>query len=134
MISYETSWKRNLETGWNRMANRTGKGCWQPGQSGNPSGRPKIVAEIRALARVHGEAAIGALVEIVGNEKAPPAARVSAANALLDRGYGRPESKIDATVETPTQQFDLTKLSAERFALLSEILEETRVDGESDAG
>jgi hypothetical protein len=82
---------------------------------------------------VHAETAIGALVEIVGNEKAPPAARVSAANALLDRGYGLPESKIDATVETPTQQFDLTKLSPERFALL-EIINEVRVDGESDLG
>ncbi len=116
------------------MANLTGKGCWQSGQSGNPSGRPKIIAEVRALARAHTETAIEALVEIVGNAKAPPAARVSAANALLDRGYGRPESRIDATIESPTQQFDLTKLSDERFALLSEILEETRVDGEPDPG
>jgi hypothetical protein len=70
--------------------------------------------------------------EIVGNEKSPPAARISAANSLLDRGYGRPESKIDATVETSLDhhEFDFNRLSPERFALLGEILE----DDESDPG
>ena len=29
------------------MANRTGKGGFQKGQSGNPGGRPKVVAEVR---------------------------------------------------------------------------------------
>jgi hypothetical protein len=79
--------------------NPTGKGGWKSGQSGNPSGRPKVVGEIRALAREHTAAALEALVEIVGSKKAPPAARVAAANAILDRGYGRPEAKIDATLE-----------------------------------
>jgi hypothetical protein len=79
--------------------NPTGKGGWKSGQSGNPSGRPKVVGEIRALAREHTAAALEALVEIVGSKKAPPAARVAAANAILDRGYGRPETKIDATIE-----------------------------------
>ncbi|MGO9332298.1 MAG: hypothetical protein ACLQJ0_29885 [Steroidobacteraceae bacterium] len=36
--------------------------------------------------------AIGTLVAITKNAKSPPAARVAAANALLDRGYGRPGS------------------------------------------
>jgi hypothetical protein len=57
------------------------------------------VGELRALAREHTKAALEALVEIVGSKKAPPAARVAAANAILDRGYGRPETKIDATLE-----------------------------------
>src|SRR5262249_41268302 len=75
---------------------------FRPGVSGNPSGRPKAVAEIRALAREHTKAALEALVEIVNNKKAPPAARVAAANSLLDRGYGRPETKIDASLEPST--------------------------------
>ncbi len=50
----------------------------------------KATAEIRSLARAHTETAINALVGIMNQKKAPPAARVSAANALLDRGWGKP--------------------------------------------
>ena len=43
-------------------------------------------------------AAINALVSIMNNPKASDAARVSAATALLDRGYGKPQQHIDAEV------------------------------------
>ena len=42
----------------------------------------------------HTGEAIETLVSIMTNEKAAPAARVSAANALLDRGYGKPPQHI----------------------------------------
>jgi hypothetical protein len=57
---------------------------FQKGQSGNPGGRPKVVAEVRELARQHTSKAVETLVSIMSNHKAAPAARVSAANALLD--------------------------------------------------
>ena len=61
---------------------------FEKGQSGNPGGRPKVVAEVKGLAREYTSQAIETLVSIMTNTKAAPAARVSAANALLDRGYG----------------------------------------------
>jgi len=67
---------------------------FQKGQSGNPGGRPKVVAEVKELAREHTAEAIQTLVSIMSNPKSAPAARVSAANALLDRGYGRPQQHI----------------------------------------
>src|SRR5262245_3609301 len=67
---------------------------FQKGQSGNPGGRPKEIAEVKELAREHMPAAIEALVSIMNNTKASDAARVSAANALLDRGYGKPPQHI----------------------------------------
>jgi hypothetical protein len=54
----------------------------------------KTPTEIRSLARAHTEAAIKALVGIMNQEKAAPAARVSAASVLLDRGWGKPTQPI----------------------------------------
>jgi hypothetical protein len=49
----------------------------------------KAVTEIRSLARSHTRAALKILFGIMRSEDATPAARVSAANAILDRGWGK---------------------------------------------
>ncbi len=73
---------------------------WEKGQSGNPGGRPKEVAEVRELARRHTNKAIATLAEIMLDENAPHNARVAATNSLLDRGHGRPElqHKVSGTI------------------------------------
>ena len=70
---------------------------FQAGTSGNPGGRPKGLSEVIALAREHTELAITTLVDIAKQTKAAPAARVAAASALLDRGWGKPAQAIQAT-------------------------------------
>ena len=64
---------------------------WKKGESGNPGGRPKEVAEVRELARKYTAKAIKTLAGIMLDENAPVASRVAATNSLLDRGHGRPE-------------------------------------------
>lgn len=73
---------------------------WGPGRSGNPGGRPRAVVEVRDLARSCTEAAVRTLLEIMTNSKAPAAARVAAAVAVLDRGWGRPPQAVAVAVET----------------------------------
>jgi hypothetical protein len=49
----------------------------------------RTLTEIRSLARSHTRSAINALVGVMRSKDATHAARVSAANAILDRGWGK---------------------------------------------
>ena len=63
----------------------TRKGMWQPGQSGNPKGRPSIEGPVEVLARQHTEEAVLTLVELM-RHGVPDAVKGAAANALLNKG------------------------------------------------
>lgn len=54
----------------------------------------KTPTEIKSLARSHTQAAINVLAGVMNQPDAPPAARVSAAEALLSRGWGKPAQAI----------------------------------------
>lgn len=54
----------------------------------------KALTQIRSLARSHTDSAINVLAGIMNETAAPPAARVQAASALLDRGWGKPTQPI----------------------------------------
>ena len=69
----------------------------RPG-AGRPKGRRDTatvgqLASLEELARTHTETALNALVAIAQSGESE-AARVAAANALLDRGYGRPKQAL----------------------------------------
>jgi len=79
---------------------------WAKGESGNPGGRPKGLGDIREIARAHTATAIDTLVSVLEDAKANPSARVSAANALLDRGWGRPAQTLRATIDSEEGKID----------------------------
>jgi hypothetical protein len=67
---------------------------FQPGRSGNPGGRPKVVGEIRDFARDHSSVTIAALVEIAQSGK-QESARVSAAIRVQSQlGSGSGASRL----------------------------------------
>lgn len=68
---------------------RLPSGRWVPGQSPNPGGRPKTLGHVRDLARAQTALAIDVLVEICRHGETE-AARIAAANAILDRAWGKP--------------------------------------------
>lgn len=70
---------------------------WPKGVSGNPGGRPREVGHVRELARQHTEEAIQALVAVMRDPDQPGRARVAAAEALLDRGWGRPPQATEVS-------------------------------------
>jgi hypothetical protein len=77
---------------------------FKKGESGNPSGRPKSDIIITELAKAHTETALATLVEIMTNKKATPSSRVQAAEAILNRGWGKPAQRIETT--GPAQTLD----------------------------
>jgi hypothetical protein len=70
------------------------------GQSGNPSGRPKAVESVKAMARMHTREAIERLVYWMRNSE-DGRVSVQASEAILDRAWGRSKPDPD-TVDQVT--------------------------------
>ena len=70
------------------------RGQFQPGQSGNPGGKPKAIITVVAAARARTVEAIETLTEIMRDKKNSPSARVTAALGLLERGWGKAPQSI----------------------------------------
>src|ERR687898_2076418 len=68
---------------------------FQPGQSGNPGGKPKKLAELVDLARSLAPDALKALHEIAVHGRSEKC-RIEAAVALLDRGFGKPKITVES--------------------------------------
>lgn len=72
-----------------------------PKTGGRKAGsRNKVTADVKAVAQEYGEEAVSTLAQIMRGSDMPPAARVSAAKELLDRGYGKAPQTIDQTTTT----------------------------------
>jgi len=57
----------------------------------------KTITEIRSIARSHTRTAINTLVGVMKAKDATPAARVSAATAILDRGWGKAAQALETS-------------------------------------
>jgi len=68
---------------------------FKQGESGNPSGRPKQDKTLKALAREHTSEAVQCLINIMRDSSASATAQVAAAQAILDRGHGKPLQQLE---------------------------------------
>ena len=88
---------------------------FKPGQSGNPSGRPKGIA---SKAREHADRCIQVLSEALAEDDAKT--RIAAARELLDRGFGKAVA-MTADVTNRLEEFDDADLDAAISALRTAI-------------
>ena len=81
---------------------------WKKGVSGNPKGTKKlkdlppeeqiarrIIKDIREAAREYAAPALETLHSAIKADDCPWPAKITAANSLLDRGFGKPDQKIN---------------------------------------
>jgi hypothetical protein len=90
----------------------------------------KAPTDIRSLARSHTPMAVRTLAEICKSPKCNPGARVSAAVALLDRGWGKPDQTMGLTIVDKRDAADWTR--DELVAFLNDSL--SRSEGVAAAG
>lgn len=63
--------------------------------SGRPKGAVnKATADIREAAQEYTAEALGVLASVMRDEAQPAAARVVAANSIIDRGHGKPSQSV----------------------------------------
>jgi hypothetical protein len=109
------------------VTNPTGRGGFRKGESGNPGGRApsavRVFSNLAVESRKYGKMALSTLVQLCKKDN-PPNVRLSAAVAILDRGFGRPTQSIDLSVDTNASQLDLfAVLGVEGQQLLQQGLE-----------
>ena len=81
---------------------RRGNPNWVKGQSANPGGKPNLTpdeADALNLARKFAPDAVRALHEIATSKTASDKARVTAAEAIINRVYGKPKETVESTVK-----------------------------------
>ena len=72
---------------------RSANGQFPKGQSGNPGGRPRDEQKVAELARSYTKETIETLVELMRHGK-DDRVRGTAAQASLDRGWGKPKVEV----------------------------------------
>ena len=81
---------------------------WKPGQSGNPNGRPKKAQQIVEKAQDHAEEALKAMIDLL--KSSDERVKLTAAQAILDRGLGKPKQTIEDGRKTEVSDFSTDEL------------------------
>jgi hypothetical protein len=89
---------------------------------GNPGGRPKAAHDLRVLARTHPKEALETMVELMRHGESD-SVRLSAAEKILDRAWGKPMQNVSQTRRSSPKQPSLLSIAhAAVLALFDEVI------------
>jgi len=97
---------------------------WQPGQSGNPSGRLSVPADLKRILNEHTPQALEVIRKLMLGA-VDERVKLQAAQTWLDRAWGKPIQQVDATLsalspdEREAKRAELEQLAAERLRLVA---------------
>ena len=118
----------------NRALTRSDDGKWLPGTSPNPGGRPRgLASKVREVTR-DGADPIQILVNVLEGNVAGTRVKdqIEASKILLDKGFGKATTVIDADVHYGRQDpndDELNKLSVEQLTGLLELMDKLGTEG-----
>lgn len=106
------------------------------GQSGNPNGKPKVhnLRDVRAMAREYTELALETLVEVCANPDEKGSARVAAANAIIDRGWGKAPQTVVVEGEVDVTNLDKAGLDQLTMREVAKFIAPALAAAEREAG
>lgn len=97
----------------------------QKGMVLNPTGRPKDIGKVRELAKQFTREALTTIVDLMLDPSEKGSVRLAAAEAILSRGWGRPEQSVNVThQDVPLQQ----QTTIELMRILDELKSENSND------
>jgi hypothetical protein len=102
------------------VANLSGKGGFQPGQSGNPGGRKRGLVHLQAEARRYTAEALRVLLRLM-REARSESVRMNAAEIILSRGWGKAVQALQ--VDARFAEKKLTELTPEEIGELEQRLD-----------
>ena len=83
---------------------------WKPGQSGNPSGRPKKDRHVADTANQHADKALRKLIQLMDSEDDRVA--LAAVREVLDRAVGKPKQALDVSDKRDAADYSESELLA----------------------
>jgi hypothetical protein len=105
---------------------KTKRGGRRAGSGRKPGVKNRVTTALKDLANEYTERALKVLVEVMEDPEAPHAARVAAADKVLDRGHGRPAIMVDASLSGKLDQEMLHRLETEMMERMAKARERQR--------
>lgn len=116
----------NIAGNSKKTASKTRGKPFQPGQSGNPGGRPKVPEEVKEALRASTLPAVNTLISLMNDEGTADKDRIKCAEVILNKTLGK-NYQLNDTIDTQKQEAEtayiqektkLLKGSAPDFSLL----------------
>lgn len=113
--------RARLPQQWQPGFKPPGSKQWQPGQSGNPSGKGGNFVKAQSIYRENSPEAAQTMVDLLKDPD--PRVRGFAADKVMERAWGKPRDYDPKSEDPETQPIDPSQFTAKQRALVRQVLQ-----------